>query len=177
MGDSLTEGSDYPGDLWMLLGRNYTVGAFGHGGTTISINATPYVHEAVFQEAKEFNPDIVIIMLGTNDALPSFKIYNSTIVADYLKLIGEFQALQNMPQVWIALPPPIWHNGTGLSTEFYQQTIIPYIKEVANKTGLPTINVYEAVVDHPEYFPDGVHPNSKGSELIAEAIYKALFSK
>jgi lysophospholipase L1-like esterase len=82
-----------------------------------------------------------------------------------------------MPKIWIALPPPIWHNGTGLSTEFYRQTVIPTIKEVANKTGLPLINVYEAVFDHPEFFPDGVHPNSKGSGLIASAVYKALISK
>ena len=36
VGDSITEGTEYPGNLWMLLGTNYTVGNFGVGGTTLT---------------------------------------------------------------------------------------------------------------------------------------------
>jgi acyl-CoA thioesterase-1 len=177
VGDSLTEGSEYPIDLWMLLGNNYTVRAFGHGGTTVSLNATPYMDEEVFKQAIQSQPDIVIIMLGTNDALPSFHIYNSNFVNDYLTLIGEFQKLQSKPQVWLVLPPPVLHNGTGLSTEFFDQYVIPNIEEAANKTNLPTINLYVTLASHPECFPDGVHPDSEGSQLIAQEVYKALISK
>jgi acyl-CoA thioesterase-1 len=177
VGDSLTEGSEYPLNLWMLLGNNYTVGTFGQGGTTVSLNATSYMDEEVFQVAKQSQPNIVIIMLGTNDALPRFHIYNNYFVDDYLTLIREFQTLQTKPQVWLVLPPPIWNNGTGLNTEFYDQHVIPNIREVANKTGLPTINLYSALTNRPDCFPDGVHPNSEGSQLIAQEVYKALTSK
>ncbi len=175
VGDSLTEGSDYPNELWMLLGSNYTVGTFGKGGTTVSLDApTPYLQQAAFQEAKDFHPDIVVIMLGTNDALPAFQIYNAFFVDDYLRIITELQALQSKPQIWIVLPPPIFHNGTGLSTEFFSQNIIPKIQEAANQTNLPTINVYAALNSRPDCFPDGVHPNTEGSKLIAQEVYKAL---
>ncbi|MCL4430231.1 MAG: GDSL-type esterase/lipase family protein [Chloroflexi bacterium] len=178
VGDSITEGSDYPSDLWMLLGSNYTVGNFGHGGTTVSLDApTPYMRQAAFQEAKDFEPGIVVIMLGTNDALPSFQIYNATFVADYLELVGEFQALQSKPQIWLVLPPPILHNGTGLSTQFFSQNVIPNIEEAANRTNLPTINLYAALSNRPDCFPDGVHPNVEGSQLIANEVYKAIISK
>ena len=56
VGDSITEGSDYPNDLWMLLGKNYTVGNFGHGGTTVSLDTpTSYISQPTFQKAKEFS--------------------------------------------------------------------------------------------------------------------------
>jgi acyl-CoA thioesterase I len=178
VGDSITEGSDYPNELWMLLGSNFTVRNFGHGGTTVSLDApTPYMQQAVFQQAKDFQPDIVIMMLGTNDALPDFQIYNAFFVDDYLRIISEFQALQSKPQIWIVLPPPIFHDGTGLSTEFFKQNIIPKIQEVANQTNLPTINVYAALINHPDCFPDGVHPNTEGSTLIAQEVDKALAQK
>lgn len=178
VGDSITEGSEYPNDLWMLLGKNYTVGNFGHGGTTVSLDTpTSYMSQPTFQEAKDFHPDIVIIMLGTNDALPSFHSYNSSFVDDYIKLINGFQALASKPQIWLVLPPPILNNGTGLSTEFFEQNVIPDVEQAANKTNLPTINVYSALANHPECFPDGVHPNSEGSQLIANEVYKAIISK
>jgi acyl-CoA thioesterase I len=178
VGDSITEGSEYPNDLWMLLGKNYTVGNFGHGGTTVSLETpTSYMSQPTFQEAKDFHPDIVIIMLGTNDALPSFHSYNSSFVDNYTKLINGLQELASKPKIWLVLPPPILNNGTGLSTEFFEQNVIPNIEQVANKSNLPTINVYSALANHPECFPDGVHPNSEGSQLIANEVYKAIISK
>lgn len=73
VGDSITGGTDYPADLWMLLGANYTVGIFGVGGSTVALDSgKPYMNESAFQDAKKFQPDIVIIMLGTNDANHSF---------------------------------------------------------------------------------------------------------
>jgi|WetSurMetagenome_2_1015567.scaffolds.fasta_scaffold88838_2 acyl-CoA thioesterase I len=178
VGDSITEGFDYPNELWMLLGSNFTVRNFGHGGTTVSLDApTPYIQQAAFQEAKDFQPNIIIIMLGTNDALPDFQIYNAFFVDDYLRIISEFQALQSKPQIWIVLPPPIFHDGTGLSTEFFKQNIIPKIQEVANQTNLPTINVYAALIGRPDCFPDGVHPNTEGTRLIAQEVYRVLAQK
>ena len=181
VGDSITEMSEesnYPGELWMLLGRKYTVGNFGQGGTTISLDApTPYIHQAAFQDAKDFHPDVVIIMLGTNDALPAFQMYNAFFLEDYLRIIREFQALQSKPQIWIVLPPPIYNDGTGLSTESFKQNIIPKIQEAANQTNLPTINVYAALSNRPDCFPDGVHPSAEGSKLIAQEVYKSLTSK
>jgi acyl-CoA thioesterase I len=178
VGDSITEGSDYPSELWMLLGSNYTVGNFGHGGTTVSIDApTPYMRQIAFQEAKGFKPDTVIIMLGTNDAAPNVQSYNAFFADDYLKLVGEFQALPSNPQIWLVLPPPIWNNGTGLSTQFFQQNIIPKIQEVANQTNLPTINLYAALSNRPDCFPDGVHPNVEGSQLIAQELYKTIVQR
>jgi lysophospholipase L1-like esterase len=178
VGDSITEGFAYPDDLGALLGVNYTVGNFGEGGTTIALKAqTPYMNQTAFHEAEQFQPKIVVIMLGANDASPENEQYIPNFVNDYVKLINAFQTLSSNPQIWIVKPPPVFHNGTGLSTEFFNENVIPRIEQVAEEANLPLIDVYSAFAGHSDYMYDGVHPNSEGSKLIAQVIYDALTSK
>lgn len=178
VGDSITGGTDYPADLWMLLGANYTVGTFGVGGSTVALDSgKPYMNESAFQDAKEFQPHIVIIMLGTNDANPLIRQNNESFVADYVKLIAEFQALSSKPKIWIVKPPPVFSNGTGPNAEYFTDNVIPSIEQVANETNLPIINLYSTLANNSDFFPDGVHPNSEGAILIAKEIFKAITSQ
>ena len=180
VGDSLTQSSEYPYDLWKLLGNaTYTLRNFGAGATTVSLDSeTPYMNTSVFQEALDFQPNIVIIMLGTNDAQPSLHQYNTSFVADYVKVINAFKGLSRKPEIWVVLPPPIFSNQSGkISPEYFKTTIIPDIEQAANETNLPTIDVYSALASYPEYFPDGVHVNDAGAKLIADEVYEAITSK
>ena len=175
VGDSITETSGYPDDLWMLLGSNYIIGNFGVGGSTVALDSSkPYMNEITFVEAKDFQPSVVIIMLGTNDAVPATQ-KNEIFVNDYVKLITEFQTLSSKPKIWIVKPPPVFSNETGLSVENFKNNIIPSIEHVAEKANLSIINVYSALVNYSELFPiDGVHPNNEGAMLIANEIFKAI---
>ena len=178
VGDSITEGFDYPNDLWMLLGSNYSVGNFGVGGAAVELNSgKPYMNQSEFQKAKEFAPNIVIIMLGTNDANPALKQNTTKFVEDYAKLIGAFQELPSKPKIWIVKPPPVFNNGTGLSTETFAKYVISSIEQVANFTNLPLIDVYTPMLEHSDYFFDGVHPNGEGAQAIANIIYNGLISQ
>jgi acyl-CoA thioesterase-1 len=175
VGDSITEGSDYPLDLWMLLGDNFTVGNFGVGGSTISLNSeSPYMKNSSFQVAMEYQPDIVIIMLGTNDANAVIWTDNGSFKGDYVKLIAEFQALSSKPKIYLVKPPPIFCNGTTPSAEYFRDNVIPTIEQVANQMDLQIIDVYSALVNYSEFFRDGIHPDEQGAILIANEIYKAL---
>jgi acyl-CoA thioesterase-1 len=175
VGDSITGGTEYPADLWNLLGANYMVGNFGASGSTASLDSwTPYMNEIAFQDAKEFKPDIVIIMLGTNDANPLITPNNGSFVEGYEKLVAEFQSLSTKPQIYLVKPPPVLTHGTGPNAEYFVSTLIPRIEQVANRTNLPIIDVYSALVNNADFFPDGVHPNGEGAKLIANEIYKAV---
>jgi acyl-CoA thioesterase-1 len=176
VGDSITGGTEYPADLWMLLGSaNYTVGNFGVGGSTAALDSlNPYINNSAFQETKEFQPNIVIIMLGTNDANPLIRPNNGSFVNDYVKLVEEFQALSSKPKIYLVKPPPIFSIGTTPSAEYFRDNVIPTIEQVANQTNLPIIDLYSALVNYSEFFRDGVHPDEKGAILIANEIYKAI---
>jgi lysophospholipase L1-like esterase len=175
VGDSITEGSGYTDDLRTLLGANYSVGNYGVSGSTVSLNSDEaYMNQIQFQKAKNFQPDIIIIMLGTNDASPDLEQYNETFEDDYSKLISSFQELNSNPQIWIVKSPPIQNNSLTLSAPFFSANVMPHIENVANDLNLPTIDVYSAFSDHSDYFMDGVHPDSDGAALIASTVYDAI---
>ncbi len=98
VGDSITQGSGYPAKLQLLLGTNYLVGNFGVPGTTVSLNSTsPYMNQTAFQKAEQFDPNYVVIMLGTNDARTDVNESNETFEADYSQLVSSFENLRQQP--------------------------------------------------------------------------------
>ncbi len=175
VGDSITGGTYYPDDLWMLLGSNYTVDNFGVGGTAASLDSiSPYMHQIEFQKAKQFQPNIVIIMLGTNDANEIITPNNRSFVDSYVRLVEAFQALSSHPKIWLVKPPPVFSNGTTPSAEFLETNIIPQVDQVAQQTHTPVIDVHSVLSNCSKFFPDGVHPDPDGSQLIANEIYRAI---
>ncbi|MGD0643276.1 MAG: GDSL-type esterase/lipase family protein [Candidatus Bathyarchaeia archaeon] len=177
VGDSITEATEYPSDLQSLLGSNYTVDNFGHSGATVSLNTgCSYINQSEFQEALKFQPEIVVIMLGTNDDHSWARQYNESFEHDYTALITSFQQLDSNPQIWLVKPPPIFNNNSDLSNTYFSENIIPKIQDLANKLNLPTIDANSALANHADYFTDGVHPNGQGAEIIANEVYNATNS-
>jgi lysophospholipase L1-like esterase len=172
VGDSLTRGTEYTLFLWDQLGSGYIISDFGVGGTTVSTASDkPYMNESAFQLAQSFQPDIVIIMLGTNDAGLSESA--DAFTADYITLIGAFEALPTKPAVFVVQPPPIV-NSTALSNSRLTGTLIPAIAEVADQTGATLVDTYTPMLNHGGDYTDGVHPNADGAKIIADTIYGIL---
>jgi acyl-CoA thioesterase-1 len=177
IGDSITElpAYPYPNELQARLGSNYTVGNFGVGGATVLLDTgKPYIDQVEFVEAKNFLPDIAIIMLGTNDARTDHFESIENFVTDYMKLINEIQALKSNPKIFLVKPPPLFDNEFELKNDNLLEGIIPRIEQIANEEGLLIIDVYAALENHPEYFWDGVHPGSEGATVIANEVYEAI---
>jgi len=175
IGDSITDMGYYPNALQALLGSNYTVGNFGVGGATVLMDTgKPYIDQVEFVRAKNFLPDIAVIMLGTNDARTDHFKSIENFVSDYMKLINEIQEIESNPKVFLVKPPPLFDNEHELKNENLLEGIIPRIEQIANGEGLPIIDVYSALEDHPEYFWDGVHPSSEGAAVIANEVYEAI---
>ena len=178
LGDSITEITGYPADLQSLLGNNSIVGNFGVSSSTVDFYTDkPYFFEPAFRNATKFAPTTVIIMLGTNDARTDYyQQVNNSFVADYEMMIYRLQLLSSKPQIFLVEPPPIFNNALNLNSNDFLQGVIPRIQQVASAEGLHIIDVYTPLVNHPEYFPDGVHPDSEGARLIANIIFKAINS-
>ena len=175
IGDSITELSTYPTDLQELLGCNYYVREFGVTGSTVVANSfIPYLYEPRFSAAKLFLPDVVVILLGTNDARTDNFQSIDDFVADYKQLVGEVQALESNPKIYLVKPPPLFENKLDLSSANLVDGVIPRVEQVADDLGLTLIDAYTPLEGHPEYFVDGVHPNFEGASVIAKQVYKAL---
>jgi acyl-CoA thioesterase I len=177
VGDSITLSTQYPLDLWDSLGSHYIVGDFGVGGAAVAqTTGMSYLHLPALGIAKQFQPDIVIIMLGTNDAYTTLTEDDSVFIADYVRLVTEFQSLSKKPVIYLVEPPPIYNNTISLSNEILVQKVIPNIQQVANQTGSQLIDAHTPLLNHSELYLDGVHPSADGAAVLANAIYAALFS-
>jgi len=157
-----------------MLGDYYIVGNFGACGTNVLIDSgCPYRFTEANKEMTKFYPDIIISVLGTNDASPSFEHSLGFFVNDYVLLLEEFKTLPSNPEVFIANPPPIFSEMLGLDPKLLEKIIIPAITETSIKTSLPMIDVHSAM-NKQEYFFDGVHPNIEGARVIAQEVYKSI---
>jgi len=175
VGDSITQITNYPNELQNLLGPNYTVEKFGVSGSTVLTESfRPYIDQEAFQKAKIFQPNIAIIMLGTNDANTINLPFTDNFVEDYTELIKQIQEIETKPQIFIVKPPPIYYQGSDINNTNLLNQIMPLIEQTANHLELPIIDVYEALSNHRQYFPDGVHPNNEGGKAIAQKIYQSI---
>jgi acyl-CoA thioesterase I len=173
VGDSITFGYDldpseaYPSVLGELLGDRFVVGNFGQNGVTALENGdNPIRNAIVFTQSNEFDPDLVVIQLGTNDSKPdNWGPHEGEFEGDYEDLVEHYRSLG--ATVMISIPPPAY-----MATSYWQiELVVPHIRAVAERLGAPVIDVHEALSGHPELFPaDGVHPNADGARAIAETV-------
>lgn len=186
VGDSITFGAgvedrankNYPKQLETMLGGDYEVRNFGVSGATLLKNGNkPYWKLPQFQAAQDYQPDLVIIKLGTNDSKPGNWKHSDEFEDDYVEMIKTFQGLASKPTVWICYPVPVFGERWGINDETVKGEVIPLIKKVAEKTGAKIIDLYEPLTGKPELVPDKVHPNAEGAEVIAKTVKAAITGK
>ncbi|CAA6692166.1 MULTISPECIES: GDSL-type esterase/lipase family protein [unclassified Lentimonas] len=179
VGDSITFGGEikdrasncYPTQLQRLLGEGYVVQNFGvNGATLLKKGNKPYWRTKRFQPAHDFNPDIVVIKLGSNDSKPDNWRHKDQYVGDYLALIESFRALPSEPIVYICKPVPVFPSNYKITDEVVRGEVVPLIEVVAEQAGVEMIDLYTALSGQSELFPDKVHPNAAGALIMAETI-------
>jgi len=135
----------------------------------------PYTHTQEFAQSLAVAPNIVVILLGSNDSKPYNWQYKDNFVADYTALITSYRALESNPQIWIAYPTPAFPGMAGISNTTIIEEIIPLINIVAQNTGVGVIDLYTPLSSKGDLFPDTVHPNAEGATIIAQTVYSAIY--
>jgi acyl-CoA thioesterase I len=181
IGNSITEGADiepgkrYPDQLQKLLGDNYDVRNFGLGSRTLLKKGdASYWLEDKYMEALAWNPDIVIIKLGTNDSKPQNWIYSDEFETNYIEFINSFRQLTGNHKIYICTPIPVFREEWGISQGIVTDEMIPMIRKIAQTQKVKLIDLYTAMLDREELAPDGIHPNADGAAVIAEEVLKAI---
>ena len=183
VGDSITFGAAikdrtkncYPAQLGRMLGEKFEVRNFGvNGATLLKKGDKPYWKLKAYANARDFQPEVVVIKLGTNDSKPRNWKHKEEYVADYVALIESFRKLGSKPVVWLCYPVPAYPGRWGITDKVMKEEVMPRLDEVAKKSGCKVIDLYSALSEKKEMFPDLVHPNAKGATLIAEAVSSAI---
>ncbi len=202
VGDSITQGvgssfdiyCSYPTKLQANLGTEYDVINLGWSGATMcSSNAVPelyparsYINKSGYYDdlmAVAEKTDIVVIMLGTNDAGGTTPITNllknnmNTFKNDYKgnlsKMVNDLRA-KNADIEIVLFNAPVSYRAAGEAN--YVAYLRPYQKEVAAELGIKFYDIYTHTKENmpSSDYPDGLHPNDAGYVKLAQGAEKGL---
>ena len=200
IGNSITDGHGiemapqhgYPAQLQRLLGNGYWVKNFGVSARTmLNKGDFPYMNEMAWRDALAFDPDIVIIKLGTNDSKPQNWKYGAEFKQDLQQMLTTLcpslaspakkkgkkarQAQPRRPQIYLCTPIPAFKSTWDINDAIITDSIIPIQKELAQTYGLQVIDLHQLFAnDSDKVQGDGIHPNEKGVRKMAEIIAGVL---
>lgn len=189
IGDSITYGYgvDNPAEeAWPVLldnklGAGWQVVNLGvTGSTLLDEGEFPYRSTGNVERAKELDPSIVFIMLGSNDSVdPKWNV--ESYRAQLSALIDELESASTHDVKIILMAPPctfFYLNETPRHESINQvlgEVIRPAVKDIAEEKGAQYIDLYEFTEDHSEWFPDELHPNEEGNIALADYLYDQVF--
>lgn len=186
IGNSITFGAgienrekdSYPSVLGRLLGEKYEVKNFGFSGRTMLRKGdNPYWNEQMFQDAIAYNPNIVVIKLGTNDSKPYNWKYKDEFEKDYRDFVDVFKNLTSKPKIFVCKPVPAFRINFDIRDSIIVNDIIPIIERISKDKNVEIIDLYKPFEGKEILLPDGIHPNEAGAALMAKVIYKAIIEK
>ncbi len=195
LGDSITFGdqiadrehSSYPGWLNEFLGQRFIVRNFGVGGSTLLSQADrPYLQTKAFRDAVAWQPDIAVVILGTNDTCQNARRKNwqhaKSLATDAINLIATLHAKRPDMRIILCSPPPMFPTKQGLKSERKADletrskrlaTCALAAQEVARRTERVEYLELRNTL-RPADVSDGVHPTPFGAERLARRIAEAL---
>lgn len=186
IGNSITDGmtinlkghNSYPAQLQRILGTGYHVKNYGVSARTLLRKGNlPYVNELAWKDALDFNPNIVIIKLGTNDSKAANWKHKEEFQGDLQSMIDQLRALPAHPVIYLVRPLVAAEkvvNEMSINNEVIEKEIIPIINKVAKKNKLRVLDFREELNRDDLMSPDGVHPNKKGAAVIAQRVAEAI---
>ena len=188
VGDSITDGvgasnndHTYPSQLQRILGDGFEVLNKGVSGTTVTrSDQRSYANTDRYREGLQSNPNIVIILLGTND-ISTQDIDTDEGKAifrqDYELLVNEYKNCGSNPEIMIV--PPISsvdeNNNHDERNSINERIQIPLIKAVADQYNLTYLDghLYTATWTRDD-LGDGLHPSDSGYEKLAKYFANAI---
>lgn len=197
VGDSLTGSTKYPDFLQEIVGADIVVGNFGRSGASLSqyTNNDSYGaynsvwNQTIYAEGVEFakDADLVIIMLGTNDATkiengqPKFdwETVKPAYKAAYQALINDYKAVNpDIEIVMMTSPPVVDGNNLSISNDILENKTYPLQLEIAEELGIKLIDTRAYVKSlsggYEGIFKDGIHFNDDGARIFAEFVAKNI---
>lgn len=183
VGDSITYGSgsgdiiagSYTSALINLLPKSCKILNFGRSGSTALSDVSPhipYIETKEYESSLLSSPDIVILMLGTNDSWYISQKEDGEFKASLSDIIDSYLNLESKPDVFVCTPPcRFTYDDCAYQTELI---IVPEIKALAEEKSLKLIDIFSITNGRENLFYDGIHPTKDGYQLIAKEVSDAV---
>ncbi len=195
LGDEITYGSDsssvetksYPAQLQKLLDSRYgkkkfEVTNYGTSGESFvadfersNAGSMRYRNTDEYRKMRKDKPDVVILMLGTNDIAyltdgNSCEEYKDA----YVELINDIKKMKSSPLVFVCTPITRYTNyGTSIAMNVLRNATIQAANE-AKAYVIDTYSITEEYFSSALYETDGKHPNDAGYKNLASVVFGGI---
>lgn len=193
VGDSLTKGHDWPNQsyptyLSQYVASDYEVGNYGENGISITGYGgswkdpnKSYIKQSFYTNSLAFAPDVIAMMLGTNDAT-GWANAEATFLSEYRVLLDAYlEALPNVKIIMMVSPPTVYPNNFGIPNDTIRDYVNPIQRELADEYGLEVIDLrdeFEATANYASLYlrpnGDNVHFTEAGSQYVAERVWEVV---
>jgi len=180
VGDSLTYGyellfrnrNSYPAQLSHLLPDNYSVKNFGVNGACATPGQSDYYLNNDIQNIINWEPDIILLMLGSNDTKEFNWISREKYIEGMNHIIQKISSQKT--KVILITPPPCHFNPFGIRDSVMRDEILPSLMHLSQENGLLLINIYDILARNENIYIDNIHLNSKGYSIMSAELAKYL---
>lgn len=171
MGIDMSDTFGYPAVLQRLLGKGYNVKNFGVSSRTLLNKGDhPYMNEEAWRDALAFQPNIVVVKLGTNDAKDYNWKHGADFGRDLQQMVDSLRRLPSQPQIYLCSPIRA-RNIWGISDSVIVHGEMPVIQRAVKKNKLHYIDLHTEFDESEGMMQrDGIHPTDKGAARMAKII-------
>ena len=189
VGDSLTYGhswhnESYPVYLQERFGSGVMVENFGVNGAAVTNRGDSsfrlkYDTLAEYRESLAFSPEVVLIMLGSNDGY-AWQGSESSYLSEYEKLVKAYRDNGAESVFVMTAPPTLAGNAFNIPDAVLEESVYPLQCRFARDAHLPLIDVRQAIQAKEGgyeslYRPgDGVHFSVEGANFVASLVFNEL---
>ena len=147
----------------------------------ISGNTTEDILNDMKARVYNYNPSKVFLLIGTNDLVKDTSV--DDIVSNIEKIISEINANKPQTEIYVESIYPVNDNiNEDMVSNRNNKDIMKInnkIKKYCEYNSCTYINMYDKLLDddknfNEKYTDDGLHPNSKGYEVITKELKKYL---
>lgn len=183
LGDSITCGwrlpapkeMSFPAHLRLLSDLRWKIDNAGVPGATALKNGDiPIWTTPVFSSVMASKPDIVVLMLGTNDTKDRNWRFREQFGADYQDLVTQLKKLPSSPEVILCSIPPVVKVAPYGITNARTTELSLEVEKIARATNTRYVDVTSVLGQNSDLFLDGLHPNEIGDAIIATTLMEFI---
>lgn len=172
LGDSITDGwklaESFPGKPYVNRG--------------ISGQTTAQMLVRIFPDVIHLKPAALIVLAGTNDIARNTGPVTLQQITDNLQAMAELARAHNIKVIFATVLPVSDYTSRKQIEHRPPADILKlnsWLKDYSTRTGVILADYFSATVDDKGFLkegfsPDGLHPNSKGYELMAPVAEAAI---
>lgn len=191
VGDSVTYGygiancfkNNYPYVLSKMLTESFCVMNFGVSGTTVQDSGDqPYTATKAYKQSLEYQPDIIVFMLASNDSKPKNQTSLEEFEKAYNKLLDSYISACPNAEIYLCTPAtanfPLGQTSGLTNYEIDPLMVEEFadiVRKIANERKLTLIDINTLTKNQRQWFgKDNVHPTKEGAYEIAKGIYQTI---